>query len=478
MEGRQHRGRSPSAGQHSNPNIRHSPSPHHFQDQTSSGDLNNPASGSAFTSQSYNADLSPPVGAGIQYTLPPSYLEGSSQAQQYQHVLPSSDFSDSSFGQSSQQHDLGSHVQHEQSQMNSQQSDPQFEADMLNVNSNFGDFPQQQDFTSKQEQFHNSFILDPQLQTGMQQQEQSINPADIMSNMSSPQNIPTPPNLMPPNAQSSEPTSPFPTSNQQWSPHHSRHASLDPSAAYTNGQQPDWSGMLQGSQFQGHRRAPSEHSDVSSSVAPSPYLAQEESFDAYDQNPSPNLIPQSDQQLYKDGLGIETFSLSDPQQQGNSPRHSPFPSPRISPQPGLGMAQENTFMPLPEIPNPFHGASGGEMYHQTEAFPQFPPDQRLGSNDYGQADHFPPPEINVEYVPTVRQSGFEPPRFENDLDALSPPDRGRWCAAPLSHPQSTDIEIRSTRTHPCEIRHLHFPTGDSQFQPFHPWVHRLVHRPA
>lgn len=118
---------------------------------------------------------------------------------QQQHVLPSNDYSDRSFGQSYQQNGLESTFQQETSHMNGHQANEQLQQDALGLNQNFDAYSQQQpDFIGKQGQsFENNFMLDPQLDTD-QQPQGHINPQDIMSDMSSPQNmVPTPPNLMP-----------------------------------------------------------------------------------------------------------------------------------------------------------------------------------------------------------------------------------------------------------------------------------------
>lgn len=422
MEAQQFRGRSPSVGHQTNQGIRQSPSPQPFQDQFSPTDTSN----AAVFPQAYNhSNLSPVNGAGVQFNVHDSYLDSTSHQSGYQpHILPSNDFSNRNFEQSYQANDLNSNNPPVQSQSNAQHPNAQYQAEMINVDTNFGGFPPQQDFAGKQRQYDLAYMIDPQLENGMQPQEQSINPADIMSNMSSPQNIdPTPPTLMPPHTQGSEPTSPFTPNGQQYSPHHSRHTSLDPTQVYSNGQQQsDWTGMLQGPQFQRHRRAPSEHSDVSSSAHPSPYMAQQESYESYEHNPSPMLNPQQDTQLYQDGLGIETFNLSEPNVQNRSPGHSPFVSPRMSPQRGLSISHDTHFVPLVETQNNYNGMPAPT---QTEAFPQFPPEQRLGSNDYGQADQYDVPQINVEVAPSTRQPNMEPARFSNDLDTLSPPERGK-----------------------------------------------------
>jgi hypothetical protein len=440
MEGQQHRGRSWSAGQQSNQGIRHPPSPHNFHSQTSPTGI---PTTSTFHSQSFNSNPSPPTG---QYNLPAvPYLNGSAQQPQFQqHVLPSNDFTHQQYGQSYHHSGLESDFPQEPSHLNTHQGNQQFQSDALGINPHFETFSSEQDFIGKQgESFGNEFMLDPSLDTNIQPQGH-INPADIMSNMSSPQNmIPTPPNqLMPPEAHSSGPNSPISNQGSQWSPHHSRHTSLDPSAAFTNGQQPsEWAGV----QFHTHRRAPSEHSDVSSSVAPSPFLQQQDSFDQFDHNPSPMLSAQQDPQLFENGgLGIESFSLSEPHNQRHSPRHSPFVSPRMSPQPGLGMAQDAKFMPLPN--NSFNGGPGSEIYtNATEQFPQFPPEERLGSNDMGQAAQMAPPEINVEFAPTTRQLNFDPPGYENEFDALSPPVRGTLQSHAVSPPLLMRIAGRRGR---------------------------------
>ena len=423
MEHQQHRERSSSAGQQPN-RIRHSPSPQAFHQQSSPTDLSTQFTN--FSSQGYPSNASPTAGPGLGYNLPPSYMNGSAHQSQtipQQHVLPSNDFSDPKFGQY-QQNSLEPGYPQEAVHINGNQSNQQFQPDGLGQQQNFGGFSQPE-FNSKPVQSFENNFLDPQLDSNIQPQG-SINPADLMSNMSSPQNVaPTPPNLMPPETHSSGPTSPISNHGHQWSPGHSRNASasLDPSAAFSNGQQgTEWTGM----QFQGHRRAPSEYSDVSSSAAPSPFLPQQESFESFEPNPSPMLNPQQDPQIFGDNaLGIGSFSISDHSQQRNSPRHSPYVSPRMTPEPGLGLAQNNDLMPLTPN-NQFDGGPGSQIYtHQPEAFPSFPPEERLTSNDMGQAAQMEAPEINIELAPSTQQPTFDRQRgYSNDFDALSPPESG------------------------------------------------------
>ncbi len=382
MEGPQ-RGRSPSGSQQQPPpnhHMNHSPSPRQFLNHL---DLDTSIGSATFTSAQFTNEVTAPNRpTDLQY--PPSISESPCLPNYSELLIPE-------------------------------------------TSKGFGEFSQHLELSVKQEQqFDRGFLEDPELTGGMRPQQQSINPADIMSTMSSPQNlIPTPPNLMPPDSTTSpRGGSPTPHHGQLYSPDHSRHGSLDPSsAAFGHGQQPaDWSSMFQQPQFR-HQRAPSEYSDVSSSVAHSPFLAQPEGFDAFDQNPSPLLNPQQDNNhLYPDALGIANFSLSDSQQQQQimSPRNSPYVSPRMSPQQGLDGPQDNKFLLSHDMHSNFNGGPGPEIYNgQPEAYSPYTP--RHGSSDLGQAAQMAPPEINVEFAPTTRQSSFEPPSTENDLDALSPP---------------------------------------------------------
>lgn len=394
MKGTQ-RGRSPSGGHHqphSNHHMNHSLPPRNFPDVL---DLDTSISSAAYSSSTFSANIPQPT-----YTHElhfPPYINDSPSLQDFGGLL----IPDTSKG--------------------------------------FDDFPKSQDLTAKQEQHYNrgGFLpIDADLSSGMQPQQQSINPADLMSAVSSPQKlIPTPPNLIPLESNSPRAGSPAPHQGQLYSPEHSRHTSLDPSSAmFAHGQQgQDWTSMLQQNQFRSHQRAPSEYSDVSSSVAHSPFLTQPENggFDGFDQNPSPLLNAQDNNNLYQDALGIGNFSLSDPQQQQQqqqqliSPRHSPYVSPRMSPQLGLDVPQDNNFMlSQHDLHNNFNGGPGPEIYtSQPETYSSFA--ARNGSNDLGHAALLAPPEINVEFAPTTRQPLFEPSATGNDHDALSPPGKNR-----------------------------------------------------
>lgn len=437
MDAQQNRGRSLSAG-HRNHNISQSSSPHRYHESSAGFGLDPSVGTSTFTTGAFNSSNNSLNGVGAPFNVSTPFLNSSGQAQKYPQPngLDDTFLPDQGLQQSfKQEHHFQGHAS-PAPQFGQREPSVTYTSNFLdpNTNNTFSDFSLYQNTAGGQEQtFDPSFMLDPELQSSGQPQNQSINPAELMSNMSSPSHHnPTPPNLLQPDTHSSpgQRTSPSPNQNPFFTPNHSRHTSLDPSsAAYPLGQpQNDWTNMLGAAAFQSHRRAPSEHSDVSSSVAPSPFLTQQESFESIDQNHSPLLNAQQDQSMYQDALAIERFSLSDTQQQHQqriSPGHSPYVSPRILPQHGLGISQENAFMLAPNISNQFGGGPGPEIYtHQPEEpFPNF--QLRNGSADLGQAAQMAPPEINVEFAPPSRQSSYEPTKANSDLDALSPPERGK-----------------------------------------------------
>ena len=443
MEGHQHSRRSPSVGHSHNANINNQSSSQRYQDNPTGLGLDPAINPSTFTTSVFNGNPSASGADGFNATN--NYLDSNSQANLFQpHILPSNDFTNQGGLQKyNKQRNSVSSGQQRPQQLNLQDSNHGFTSATEFLNSDlstndYADSLQAHDASVKQEQnFDPSFMVDPSLQPSGPVQQQSINPADIMSNMSSPQtHMVTPPNLLPPDARSSAGQSPSSQQGQFYSPKHSRHASLDPSAAFSQAPQPtDWTGMLGNTSFQ-HRRAPSEHSEVSS-VAPSPFLQQQDAFDQFEPNHSPMLNPQQDNVVYQDAL--ERFSLSDVQQQqhaqaqqqqqqqiqhhqqqlqqqrGISPGHSPFVSPRMSPHQGLGLAPDNPFiLGSNDVSSQYNGGPGPEIYER-----HF----RHQSTDMGQAAQMAPPEINVELAPPSRQH-FEPSRGDSDLDALSPPDRG------------------------------------------------------
>ncbi|KFY00992.1 hypothetical protein V490_01123, partial [Pseudogymnoascus sp. VKM F-3557] len=262
---------------------------------------------------------------------------------------------------------------------------------------------------------------------------QSVNPADLIGDISSPpHHTPTPPQMLSAELPQTSSAQHSPSYNQHQfprSPGHSRTASLQPeSAQFPNAQLPtDW-GMLP-QQFKTHRKTPSEYSDVSaSSAAPSPNLGLHDSFDTTDQRHSPLVHPQ-DQGIYQDLGGINNFSISDPHHgtsplNGRSPAHSPQPSPRLDPQHMNQMNQQSPFM-LSMTNNGFIQHPTQDMYAQElQQFKQENEFSELGQAQQGQGPQMPPPDINIEFAPASRQNSF-PVKAPLDQDALTPPQRGR-----------------------------------------------------
>lgn len=430
------RGRSPSIGnKNRSPNPSTSPhpqfpdhiSPLELENTTSTSTTANPYSAPLFTG-SHNPSTS---NANDQLSFATSqYLTPSVQENQNNLLGPSSSSVDPSFNSQPQQFSQSFEASFlnqlgHSSQIKSQSGDQY--PDLLNsTQPNFDDFTifSNPDPTTALDT--SSLVLDPQLdQPPHNTVNQSINPADL-SRMSSPHN-PTSPHLIPPDAHSSPgPSSPSST-HAYYTPQHSRHTSLDPaSAAFLTNQHSDWQGMLGNPAFQGHRRAPSEHSDVSS-VNHSPYLTHQDAFD--DSNHSPLLGAQTDPSLYDNAFGIEAFSLSDhgqhqhqqQQQQGFSPAHSPYISPRLvpqQPQSNTDLGPDNSFILTQHVNNQL--APPPDIYTtKTEQSP-FPSFQPQISGDMGQAAQMTPPSINVELAPPSKNTTYAP-KLEADADALSPP---------------------------------------------------------
>ena len=166
-------------------------------------------------------------------------------------------------------------------------------------------------------------------------------------------------------------------------------------------------------QFQGHRRSPSEYSDVSS-VTHSPNLVSTDSFDADLSGHSPLQRP-SDGSLYQEVLGIKNFSISEHQIHGHSPSHSPAISPRLMPQQladPMAMLNQNTnhMYGMPEY-------SG--MQTSTDAFPTL--SHHMSGSDIPQMT---PPAINIDLAPNTMPGGFDDKAM--DQDSLTPPDRGTY----------------------------------------------------
>ncbi|KAF2013720.1 hypothetical protein BU24DRAFT_434664 [Aaosphaeria arxii CBS 175.79] len=400
------RGRSPSAGQHNH--IRHSPSPSpHPPFNTNSGlgldqSLSNNDPYVSFNSTTVTS-------AGQPFDPSSQYLT-TTQSPQFPQTtsLDSNNFLQSSPGLAHQ-----SASPHFAPQGNHLSPDA---LDITNSNADFNNY-----FTSnnanQDQAIDPSFLnstLDPQL-LDSQPQNQSVNPSDLMNQMATAQaHSPTPPHMLHANMNHTSP-SPHASPNLNQgafpSPGHSRHASLDPNAAFAQGQGNEWNNMAA---FRGHRRAPSEtYSDVSSAHA-SPYLGNNDNFD---ENPSPLLNPQQDPSLFSEVMQFSQFNLNDNQQSHISPGHSPHISPRLIPQ------QQQS---LPHFaPQSFGLEQGMGIYHPGQPQEPFPNINQAGPEFGGQADTMSPPEINIDFAPPSRQASFEPPKPANSADALSPPDRSR-----------------------------------------------------
>lgn len=415
----QQRGRSPSAG-HQQLHIKqsHSPAPSHYSDESIGLGLglenalpgNNQQYMNGFNQTSYTGNTGFMNQQGQSFTQETmgdsSYIQSNNFPQFKQDI--------SSFGQ----------PQFKQESIPFDQQQGSFTQELMNPNlpTNFngdasfgGDFPLYSS-SNQVNQYDPSFFMNE-----MPSSNQSVDPSQL--DMSSPQtNAPTPPSFLQPEGQSPASAQHSPSFNQgqfQPSPGHSRHASLGPeSAAFPHGQPVEWS--MVPPQFQGHRRTPSEYSDVSvSSAHPSPHLGHHD-YEPLEHH-SPMQNPQ-DAGLYQQVLGIGDFSLSDNNihhsispRRGLSPAHSPSISPRLGPS-VPSFAPHNEFMLGPT--NGFGSLPSIYGMQGQESFPT------LG-NEMGQAQQMIPPEINVEFAPASRQNSFEPPKPSIDQDALTLPERGK-----------------------------------------------------
>jgi hypothetical protein len=309
---------------------------------------------------------------------------------------------------------LVNQLEHSSTGLRPMQADENF-SNMLNSNQPELDFSLYQNHSpnsASATEFDSSQLLDPQMHQ-CQSMNQAINPADLVSPISNPSASSHP---SPQDQQLSSPgpmSPPGSTPGTYYTPRHSRHTSLDPSAAaYYNHPNPDWQSVMTNVSFQGHRRAPSEVSEVSSANH-SPYLSQHE-FDGIENNASPSLAPQSDPSLYDNGLGMESFTLSEQQHQGISPLHSPYISPRLMPQQGGEMVPNNPYLSqFPAAPTDMYGMPQEDMMNMGQL--------NNVPGDIGQASQMAPPSINVEFAPPLRNPTFDPAKATADFDSLSPP---------------------------------------------------------
>ncbi|KAI9934155.1 hypothetical protein ASPWEDRAFT_50154 [Aspergillus wentii DTO 134E9] len=444
-----------------------SPSPHvhhpQYHDPTAGLSLDPSVAAGAFSNPSFNNHSSPGATGTDSYGYAAGYLSTNPVSPSSQTLSPT----DQSFSHGvnlAQPFDT-SFVNHlEPSHGVPLQPEENF-SNLLNSNPSdfeFSVYQNQSPNSTTAPEYDSSLLLDPQVHN----QSRSVNPTDLVGQIPSPHASASP--QISPQEQQHSPGPMSPPGSVQgayYTPQHSRHTSLDPSTAnYLSGH--DWQSMMSSSAFQGHRRAPSEVSEVSS-VCHSPYMSQHESFDGPDNSPSPLLAPQNDPGLYDNALGIESFTLSEhhqphpqhqhQQQQALSPAHSPYISPRLMPQQGPDMIPNVPFIsapapstPYPTPPTDMYG-NGAESMQPS----QFQP-------DIGQASQMAPPSINVEFAPPARNPGF-PQKPAADFDSLSPPSRSRMRSKsdPFAHPASRSRSpVSTTSLEPLA------PTSPRSLSPF------------
>ncbi len=373
------RGRSPSAG-HQQPHIRnsHSPSPHPYQSPDASIGLGIGLDPSSAPNPQFTPDRfgdfngcdnrflttsqpQPFPQHGATDSIPFDANQSFAQTQPgFSQALMTADFTGADFSL----------------------FPPATQADQYSATQLFGDLPQ-----------NNPSILDP----------------NDLANMTSPQthHSPTPPHLLKPEPGSTHHSPSFNQHQFSSPPSHSRHASLGPEAALLPGQV-DWTQA----QFQGHRRTPSDYSDVSSNAA-SPSLTAHDGFDHPEHGHSPMQRPQDN--FYDGVMGLNNFSISDPNRNSRSPSHSPHISPRILPQmPETGQLSQPMMLNA--------GYSGPPIGYplQPEEFPTLQQELPIEQIPQGLA----PPSINIDFAPNAKQNTFEPLKPPMDESSLTPPDRG------------------------------------------------------
>lgn len=372
----QPRGRSPSQG--SRQHISPVPSPHLYHDSSQNLGFDPSVTPNTFTTGAFNTSQS--------FTAP---FHESSQSQD-STFYPHNRFNQAAF------HD---------NQFSGQPLEPSYAQNDLIYQT--GSMPNE--FANS----HQHYGYDQNFETN---QQANINPADL-SKMSSPQDHASPNLLSPDNHNSpGQPASPTSTNGQYYTPQHSRHQSLDPSSAYSlpgEFQNPAFP------QFQ-HHRTPSNQSDVSSNAGYSPNLGHPEVFDSVENHASPYMNPQPDT---SNDYGIGSFSL----QTQPSPGHSPYISPRLMPNQGLGLGQD---IMLNQPQSQMGAVPGPEIYtSHAEAYPNMVSSHNRHNStlsEMGQADQFAPPTIHIDPAPVSRQNSFEPGNNPFGEGNLSPrTSRGR-----------------------------------------------------
>jgi transcription factor CRZ1 len=392
MDLNQNRGRTSLQGHNNHRSP--TPSPHQYHDASSSLGLDPSVSPQTFTSGKFVT------------------------SQQF-----STSFLDSTHPQTPHQNPTDAHLySHNQFNHNAFQ-DNQWQAQALDPSYTNSEYLfQDNNMNDMQSTFQDDYQIDNQLATN---QQSNVNPADL----SSPHG-PSPTSLLSPDSHASPPQPPSPASTQghYYTPQHSRHQSLDPaSAAYSPS---EWQGMSPA--FQGHRRVPSEQSDMSSNSA-SPYIPQQDVFESIENGRSPLVRPQQDG---SQTFGLDTFSLAD--KPHSSPGHSPYISPRLLPQQNQGLGFNQEVLMTQHNLGQNNGGPGPEIYatQPEESYGEVSQMQNRNdstvSDNMGQADQYVTPSINIEPAPVSRQASFEvETKTFAVADALQPP-ASKSCE-PISH---------------------------------------------
>lgn len=327
-----------------------------------------------------------------------------------QHVAPSTNFADNDFSDFlNSQSGLSFADQSNSFNQAPPSQQPSFTQDLLGAS--VSSAMHNEDFALFATTERSTDQYDPALFTtdmSPQPEGQDLNAAGLR-NMSSPQPpAQTSPSLLHMHSPSLSHHSPSYTHNQfPRSPGHSRDTSFG-----QHNQMPNVTNATTWD-FPGHRRTPSEYSNVSSALH-SPNLDSHNSFDV---NRSPMHGPQ-DAALYS---GIESFSLSD---RGRSPGLS---SPGMGFSPGHTPARSPSIMPQDPMMSPGHpyflGMTGGvelqpgNMYGQSkEPFPQIPSSKM--SLDIVQEGSTQTPAINVDFAEPVPDTNSTKLLNEH---ALTPP---------------------------------------------------------
>ena len=426
------RGRSPSVAQHhaSKPHSR-SPSAHTGFNHLASARGTDPVlpqqGGSSFTS------TFPPHPNSDQTSLedtfnPSSYLSSDlSQTFTQEPSISNQSFMQDFGGQTKDSFQYPTYGQQQHDGLSNGMLDPN---SFQGLNSQYLDA----DNTNHNQQLDPSFLFEPASPADQHPKENQSTEPSFFSNVIGdiPQSIPqSTANLYQESALSSTENSPMGGNMNQFqntTPTRSRAQSLDPSSAAfpQHGQMgSEWTSM---GSYGGHHRQPSDAvSDASSN--PSPYIPDADSFEPMNGN-SPLFNEQRDAALTPEMLGLNQFSLSDPQYpqpQHFSPGQSLHNSPRLSPDQNLPQfTSGDDFGLLASQPHFGGGSPGPQFFDVQESFPSIHQTTSGGAmSNAGPTSTAPAIEINLAPAQDKQQhlQNESRPQPRRDSDALHPPSR-------------------------------------------------------